>query len=126
MFRLNGHGWKLIVSPMLTKGTLVVGKQGNFEQHDRRVRRCPRCVIAESHIEAGQVDFVIKQLIQHVFDGAGDGLSLQVNGKKARAGVDVLVSGHVCSIKIVWQFDPDICFGSRHDAFMNRLFLQLR
>ena len=59
MFRLNEHGWKLIVGQMLTKGTLAVGKQSNFKQHGRRVRRCPRCVISESRIEAGQVDFVI-------------------------------------------------------------------
>ena len=34
-------------------------------------------------------------MVQSVFDGAGDELPLQVNGKKARAGIYVFVTGHI-------------------------------
>jgi hypothetical protein len=40
---------------------------------------------------------VVKQVVQGVFDGAGDELSLQVNCKKAWAGIDVFVA---CPIRL--------------------------
>jgi hypothetical protein len=38
----------------------------------------------------------------------------------------VFVTRHSLPQNITVRFDLDICFGSRHDAGMNRLFLQLR
>jgi len=37
---------------------------------------------------------VIDEVIEGVFEGAGKQLPMQVDGKKTRAGVDVLVAGH--------------------------------
>jgi hypothetical protein len=65
-------------------------------------------VVAKLRIEARQVDFVIEQMIQCVFNCAGEKLSLQVYPEKVRAGVDVFVTCHVCSIKLVWLFDLNI------------------
>lgn len=39
------------------------------------------------------------------------------------AGVDVFVTRHLILQNTVHHFDLDICFGSRHDAGMNRVFL---
>lgn len=68
----------------------------------------------------------VERMVQCVLDGAREKLPLQVNHRKARAGVNVLVSGHLGLRNLVLQFDLDICFGSRHDARMKILFLQLR
>ena len=38
--------------------------------------------------------FVVEQMVQCVFDGAGDELPLQVYREKARAGVNVFVTRH--------------------------------
>ena len=40
------------------------------------------------------VEFVIDEVIEGVLEAAGKQLPLQVNGKKTRAGVDVLVARH--------------------------------
>ena len=61
-----------------------------------------------------------------VFESAGQQLSLQVNGEKPGAGVDVFVARHLPLQNIVPYFDLDIWFDSRHDAVMKILFLQLR
>jgi len=58
--------------------------------------------------------------------GTRQKLPLQINGKKSGAGVDVFVARHSSLQNKVPHFDLDICFGSRHDAQMIRLFLQLR
>jgi hypothetical protein len=42
------------------------------------------------------------------------------------AGVDVFVTRHLHLQNIVLQFELDISSGSRHDAVVNILFLQLR
>ena len=69
---------------------------------------------------------MVEQVIQCVFKGAREKLPLQVQRQKPRAGVDVFVARHSLLLNITRQFDLDIWFGSRHDAEMKRLFLQLR
>lgn len=79
-----------------------------------------------SRIETGQVDLAVEQMVQRMLERAGQQLPLQVHRKKSRAGVDVFVTCHLLLQNIVDNFDLDIWFGSRHDADMDRLFLQLR
>ncbi|MFZ5503847.1 MAG: hypothetical protein ACOY3V_10025 [Pseudomonadota bacterium] len=43
-----------------------------------------------------------------------------------RVGVYVFVTRHLLLQNVALHFDLDIYFGSRHDAGMKRLFLQLR
>jgi len=65
-------------------------------------------------------------MIQRMLKSAGQQLPLQVHRKESRAGVDVFVTCHSLHQNIAVSFDLDLCFSSRHDAGMNRLFLQLR
>ena len=65
-------------------------------------------------------------MVQCVFKRAGQELPLQIHRKKPGAGVNVFVARHLLLQNISHNFDLDICFGSRRDARMNRLFLQLR
>jgi hypothetical protein len=62
-------------------------------------------------------------------------LPFEIDGEEARAGVpqgdflrgvDVLVAGHGISSRRDAPMTLDIPFGSRQDARMNELFLQLR
>ena len=73
---------------------LGVGEQDDLEPHGGWVGGGSGVIIAETAIEAGQVAFVIDEVVEGVFEGDGEPLSLQVHGKKARAGVDGLVAGH--------------------------------
>jgi hypothetical protein len=61
-----------------------------------------------------------------MLEGAGQQLPFEIDGKKTRAGVDVLVAGHEISSRRDDPMTLDIPFGSRQDARMNELFLQLR
>jgi hypothetical protein len=61
-----------------------------------------------------------------MLEGAGQQLPFEIDGKEARAGVYVLVAGHEFSSKRDALMTLDIPFGSRQDARMKRLFLQLR
>ena len=105
---------------------LRIGKQDDLEEHGGRISCRPRFVIAEADIKAAEVDFVVEQVIQCVFESTGQELPLQVHRNKSRAGVDVFVARHFLPPNFTCQFDLDIWFGSRHDAGMNKLFLQLR
>lgn len=105
---------------------LTVGEQDDLEQHGWWVGGSACGIVAESGIQAGQVDLVIEQVIHCMFDGVGQELSLQVHRDEARAGVDVFVARHLFLRKCVLQFDLYISFGSRQDAGMKRLFLQPR
>jgi hypothetical protein len=61
-----------------------------------------------------------------MLEGAGQQLPFEIHGEEARAGVDVFVAGHgIGSIQDALM-TLDIPFGSRQDARMKRLFLQLR
>ena len=51
-------------------------------------------VVAEARVEAGQVEFVIEQVIQRVLEGAGQQLPCKIDRQEARAGIDVFVAGH--------------------------------
>ncbi len=61
-----------------------------------------------------------------MFEGAGQELPLQVISEKSWTGVDVFVARHLHFQNMALQFDLDIYFGSRHDAVMKMLFIQLR
>jgi hypothetical protein len=69
---------------------------------------------------------MIDQIVQGMLEGAGQQLPFEIDGKEARAGVYVLVAGHEFSSKRDAPMTLDIPFGSRQDARMKRLFLQLR
>ena len=105
---------------------LAVGKQDDLEEHGRWICRRPRFVIVEAGIKTREIKFVVEQVIQCMFEGARKKLPLQINRNKSRAGVDVFVARHSLPLNITSNFDLDIWFGSRHDAGMNRLFLQPR
>jgi hypothetical protein len=51
-----------------------------------------------------------------VLEGAGQELALQIDGKKPRAGINVLVAGHAGLPKPDTPSSLDVQFGSRQDA----------
>jgi hypothetical protein len=69
---------------------------------------------------------MIDELVQGVFEGAGQELRLQIDGNQARAGVDGFVAGHGVVSASDRLMTLDIHDGSRQDARIKRLFLQLR
>lgn len=79
-------------------GSLAVPPAPTFEQwvtagaERAPLPSLPLLPIAD--IEAGKINLVIDQVVQGVVEGAGEKLPLQINGDKARAGVDVLVTRH--------------------------------
>ncbi len=74
---------------------MKVGEQDGLEQHGGRIGGGTRFIIAKSRIKSRQVDFMIEQMVQCVFDGAAKKLPLQIYREKARAGVDMLVARHI-------------------------------
>ena len=76
-------------------------------------------------IETGEIELVIDQVVQDVFEGARYQLP-EIDGDETWAGVDVFVAGHGSLSKGNSLMTLDIPFGSRQDAGMKRLFLQLR
>ena len=105
---------------------LGIGEQDDFEQHTRWVGCRTGHIVAKTRIKIGEVNIVVEQTIQRMLKSARQKLPLKVNGKKPRAGVDVFVARHDAPSKYHSVFDLDISFGSRHDAAMKILFLQLR
>ena len=105
---------------------LGIGEQDNLQEHRGWIGGGTGCIVAETGIETGQIELVIDQVVHGMFEGAGQKLSLQVDGEKPGAGVDVFVACHLFLQNIVHHFDLDIYFGSRQDAVMKILFLQLR
>ncbi len=73
----------------------AVGEQDDLEQHRRRVGGRAGEIVPVAGIEALEVDLVIDKVVQGVLESAGQKLSLQIDGKKTRAGVDYLVARHV-------------------------------
>ena len=69
----------------------AVGEEDDLEQHGRRVGAGAGAVVLVAGIEAGEVEFVVDQVIERVFEAAREQLSLQIDGDEARAGVDVFV-----------------------------------
>jgi hypothetical protein len=76
--------------------------------------------------EATQVKLLVEQVVQCMFESTRHKLPLQVNSQKSGAAINVFVTRHLLLQNIVLKLDLDIYFGSRHDAGMNRLFLQPR
>jgi hypothetical protein len=72
----------------------IVGRIAHDPRGCRFVASGDRCNSLEASIEAGQINLVFEQVIECVFEGAGDQLPLQINGEKSWAGVDVFVAGH--------------------------------
>ena len=62
---------------------------------DRVGQRLVFALFGKTLIETGQVQLAVDQVIHGMFDGAGEELPLQVNSKKARAGVYVFVTRHI-------------------------------
>jgi hypothetical protein len=104
----------------------AVGEEHDLEQHGRRVGGGAGEVVLVAGVEAGQIELVIDEVVQRVFEGAGMQLPFEIDGNEARAGVDVLVAGHGIGSKRDASMTLDIPFGSQQNASMKRLFLQLR
>ena len=74
--------------------TEAVGVEDNLEEHGRRPRRGAAAVVAVPGIKLGEVEFVVDQAVEGVYEGAWDELPFEINGEKARTGIDRLVAGH--------------------------------
>ena len=57
-------------------------------------------------VEAAEIDFVIDQVVQGVFEGAREQLQFEIDGKETRAGVDVFVARHGGLHLDRFHFDP--------------------
>jgi hypothetical protein len=51
-------------------------------------------VIIEGIIDGAEVDLVVEQIVQRVLESAGQQLGFEAHGNDARAGVDLLLTGH--------------------------------
>lgn len=83
-------------------------------------------VVAVAGVEARQVEFAVDQVIERVFEGAGQQLPFKIDGKKPRAGVDGFVAGHGENPVCTSHWNRVMPSGSQHNAGMNSLFLQRR
>ena len=72
-----------------------VGQQHDLQEHGRRVGTRTDLVVVKARVERAQVDLAVEQVVQRVLEGAGQQLRLEIDGQKPRAGVDVLVAGHL-------------------------------
>lgn len=72
----------------------AVGEEDDLEQHGRRVGGCTGEIILVAGVEAGQIEPMIDQVVQGVFEGAGMQLPFEIDGNEALAGVYVFVAGH--------------------------------
>ncbi len=88
-----------------------------------RAKRHPRRKVGAG---GTAVELMVDQVVQGVLEVAGQEQSLQINGNEAQAGVDGFVAGHESLSERTAPWSLVIPFGSRHDARMKRLFLQLR
>ena len=86
----------------------------------------PIALLLRQTFHAGAPRQVLPEIVQGMLEGAGQQLPLQINGKEARTGVYVFVASHEISYKRDAPMTLDIPFGSRQDARMNRVLLQLR
>jgi len=109
-----------------TDDATAVGEEHNLEQHRRRVGGSAGEVVLVSCIKSAEVNFVINQPAQRMFEGAGEHLSLEINGEKPRAGVDGFVAGNKLFLSGDKSLTIDIPFGSPQNAPMKILFIQPR
>ena len=101
---------------------LAVGEE---HKHGGRIGGSAGGVVPEPGIEAGQIKFVVTQVIQCVFKGAGEQLPLQINSKETGTAVDVFVAHQGLSLPHEQWPDVDALAALGQDAFM-RLFIQPR
>lgn len=80
-------------------------------------------VLAVAAIKAGEINLVVDQPALDMLEGAGEQLPFEIDGEKARAGVDGFVAGRASGLGKITFTTIDIPFGSRHSAGMNTLFL---
>jgi hypothetical protein len=80
--------------PAAADNAAGVGKNNQLEQHRRRVGRRPGFIVAIARVQAGQIQFVLEQVVERVLEGAGQQLAGAVDGKQPRRGIDRLVAGH--------------------------------
>lgn len=78
----------------------------------RRVGRGAGSVVAKARVQTGQVQFLIKQVIERVLEGTGEQLLGQNNGEKPGTGIDSLVAGHLNIVS------PEILMHRCCSAFM--------
>jgi len=76
--------------------------------------------------EAGEVEFVIEQVMQGMFEAARQQLLLQIDCQESWAGVDCFVAGHRILLNTSSGLSLVIPYGLRHDDGMNTIFLQRR
>lgn len=69
---------------------------------------------------------MVDQVVERVFETAGDELPFKIDREEARAGVNGLVAGHGAPPVCDNRWSVDIPFGSRQDAVLIKLFLQPR
>lgn len=100
----------------------AVGEQDDLEQHRRRVGAGAGEVVLVAGIEALEIDLAIDEVVQGMLESAGQKLPLQIDGKKPRAGINVLVAGHAGPPKPNTPSSLDIPFGSRQDALHEKSF----
>ena len=84
----------------------AVGEQDDFEQQGRWVGAGAGVVVVVVGVEAAEIDFVIDQVVQGVFEGAREQLQFEIDGKETRAGVDVFVARHGGLHLDRFHFDP--------------------
>ena len=85
---------------------LAVGEQNNFEQSARQVGASTGGVVAAAPVKAGQIDFVVDQVVQCVLEGTGHQLPLQIHGNEPRTRVDHFVTRH---IGLLLYFELESC-----------------
>ena len=83
-------------------------------------------VFAVAGSEDGGVEFALQQVMDRVFETAGEQLLLQIDGEVSRADVDCFVAGHRTRLISTTGSSLVISDGSRHDASMTRIFLHRR
>lgn len=75
-------------------------------------------VVFVAGIKALEIDLVIDEVVQGMFDSARQKLALQIDSKQTRAGVDYLVACHFHLPKPNARWSLDIPFGSQQNAPM--------
>ena len=83
-------------------------------------------VVAVTGVEAGKVEFAFKQVMHGMFETARQQLLFQIHRQEAGAGIYCFVTGHGSLLNSTSDWSLVIPYGSRHDAGMKILFLQLR
>ena len=72
-------------------------------------------IILETPVQHTQIELVIDQVAQCVFEGAGESLDGQIDGQELHTGVDSFVAGHraFLSTESRWSTNSCSCFHER-------------